>query len=435
MRFLNMSNPILDKIDEFGEAVTQMRKANDERLEKLEKGSEARAKELEIQTDKWNTKIDEALKHIKALEQEKEKDKTRIELLEALADRPKGTPTEQLEQKHLQTWVKFVRKGMNDANLRRECEDIYRKELEAKDVTIGTASAGGSAVPTILGREIERLILKFSDIVGEVKTVTAGSGDYSELVTLAGANGGWSSETGTRSNSTTPQLRKVTVTHGELYAYPKVSNWSLNDIFFDVENWLMNDTAETMAVSLSTAIYNGNGSSKPTGMTNSAPTSTNDDGSPMRAAAVFEYLATGNSPVTTATSGDNLIDLMYLLRPGYQTNAKFAMNSTMQGVVRKLKDQYGQYLWQTNFQAGQPATLLGKPILTWEDLGNDATANSLPVAYGDFRRAYLLAKIGGMGMIVNEVGTPGYTQFYTFQRYGGIPLNNDSLKFLKLAAS
>lgn len=430
-----MANPIVEEVQKFGEALTQMRKANDERLEKLEKGSEARAHELDIQADKWNMKIDESLKLIRHMQDTMSKEQARIEMLEALADRPKGTPTEQLEQKHMKKWVNFVRSSMKDQTLRAECESLYKQEMEAKDINIGTASTGGSAVPSIIGREIETLVLKLSDIMNEVKVINAGSGSYSELVTIRGSNGGWVAETGTRTNNTTPLLRSVTTTHGEVYAYPKVSNWSLNDMFFDVNGWLVEENADTFAETLSTAIWNGNGTNKPTGMTNTAPTASNDYASPMRAAAVYEYLATGDSPVSTPISGDDLIDLQYLLRRKYQPNAKFAMNSTVQGAVRKLKDQYGQYLWQTNFQVGQPATLLGKPIFTWEDMGNDATAASLPVAYGDFRRAYLLTKIGGMTMIVNEVSTPGYTQFYTAQRYGGIPLNNDAVKFIKLAAS
>lgn len=430
-----MANEIIEALEDVGKNVHDMRQKYDESLEKLEKGQESRAKELEVQSEKHNKKIDELYKQIKNLTDENEREKTRIEILEALADRPKGTPTEQLEQKHLQTWVKFVRSGMQDGSLKKECADLFDKEMEAKDINVGTAATGGNAVPSVIGRSIEELVLKLSDIINEVKIVNAGSGDYSELVTLHGANGGWSAETGTRSNNTTPQLRKVTTTHGELYAYPKVSNWSLNDVFFNVEDWLTQENAETFAVSLATAIYSGDGSSKPTGMTNSAPTASDDDASPMRAAAVYEYLATGNSPVTTAISADNIIDLMYLVRPKYQTNAKFAMNSTVQGAVRKLKDSNGAYIWEPNFQVGQPATILGKPVFTWEDLGNDQTANSLPVAYGDFRRGYLLSKIGPMTMIVNEYSTPGYTQFYTAQRYGGIPLNNDAVKFIKMAAS
>jgi HK97 family phage major capsid protein len=379
-------------------------------------------------------KIDALTKSINTLNSQKEIDQTRIEILEALADRPKGTPTEQLEQKHLKAFEKLVRSGMSDVTLKAECDDLNRKVFEAKDINIGTATTGGNAVPAIVAREIERLILQFSDIVENVKRVTAGSSDYSELVTIAGANGGWSAETGSRTNNTTPLLRKATVTHGELYAYPKVSNWSLNDIFFDVNAWLQNDNAETFAVSLATAIFDGDGSDKPTGMTNSAPTAVNDYNSPLRAAAVYEYLpVTTGSPVTLG--GDDLIALQVQVRAGYQTNAKFAMNSVTQGYVRTLKDGNSNYLWQPGLQAGQPNTLLGKEVFTWEDLGGASSANELPVAYGDFRRGYVLAQIGPMNMIVNEVTTPGYTQFYTYSRYGGISLNNDAVKFLKVSAT
>lgn len=432
-----MANEILEKIDEFGQAVESMRKANDKSFEELKSGNEARAKELEIQADRANKKVDEALKALNALQQENEQHKTRVEILEALMDRPKGTPTEQVEKKHLDTWVKFMRSGMKDQRLEAEVKDYEKQlmEMKADAVLVGTALQGGNGVPEVISSAIERLILQQSEIVGNVNNVTAGNGDYNELVTIHGANGGWSSESGSRSQSNAPNLRKVTITHGELYAFPRASNWSLNDVMFDVVNWLEMDAAETMAVSLSSAIFNGNGSSKPTGMTNSAPTSTNDYASPMRAAAVFEYLATGASPVTTGLTGDNLIDLQVLLRAGYQSNAKWAMNSSTQGAVRKLKDSNGQYLWQPSYQVGQPQMLLGKPIFTWEDLGNDATANSLSVAYGDFQRAYTLAKIGGMSIIRDEVTVPGFTNFLMAQRYGGIPRNNDAIKFLKHAAS
>lgn len=431
-----MSNPLLDKIDEFGQAVEAMRKANDESLEKMEKGHEARAKELEIQSDRANKKIDEAMKMLNLLVTENEAQKTRLEIVEAIQERPKGTPSEQVEQKHLQTWCKFLRSGLKDPSLEAEVKSLEKQLMEMKtdSVLVGTALQGGNAVPTIISTAVQELIVNNSAIVANVNNVQAGSGDYNELVTIRGANGGWSAEGGTRSQSNAPNLRKVTITHGELYAFPRASNWSLNDMMFDVLTWLQRDAANTMAVTLSTAIFSGDGSSKPTGMTNSAPTSSDDYASPMRAAAVYEYVAAGNSPVTTLI-GDDLIDLQITVKNGYQTNAMWAMNSTTQGAVRKLKDTTNQYIWQPNYQVGQPATLLGKPIFTWEDLGNTTSANALPVAYGDFSLAYTLARIGGMTAIRDEVTVPGFTNFLIAQRYGGIPRNNDAVKFLKMSAS
>lgn len=431
-----MSNPILEKIDEFGEAVESMRKANDESLAELKKGNESRAKELEIQADRANKKIDEALKVINTLSRENEANKARVELLEALADRPKGTPSEQLEQKHTQAWVKLMRAGMKDSNLEAEVKSIYKQLVETKvdSVLSQTALNGGNAVPKIISDTIEKLELAQSEILQQVNVVSSGSPDYNELVTISGANGGWSSETGSRSQSNAPNLRKVTITHGELYAFPRASNWSLNDLMFDVIGWLTQDAADTFAISVSTAIHSGNGSSKPTGMTNSAPTNVDDYASPARAAAVYEYVATGSSPVTTAPKFDDLINLQSTLRRPYQPNAKWTMNSTTMGKLRMLKDTTNNYLWQPSTQLGTPDLLLGKPVFIWEDMAAYG-ANALPIAYGDFRRAYTYAKIGGMTMIRDEVTVPGFTNFLLAQRAGGIPRNHNAVKFLKQIAS
>ena len=431
-----MANEILQKIEEFGEAVAQMRKANDESIAEMKNGNESRAKELEIKSDSWNKKIDELLKVTSALNKENEGQKTRIEILEALSDRPKGTPAEQLEQKHTQAWLKYLRSGFKDSALESEVKGFEKQivQLKANEVLSGTALQGGNAVPKIVSEAIETLVLKLSDILPEVNNVTAGSPDYNELVTIAGANGGWSSETGSRSQSRAANLRKVTITHGELYAFPRASNWALQDLFFDVLNWLTQDAADTFAVSISTAIHAGTGSSQPTGMTTGAPTNADDYASPMRAAAVFEYIATASSPITTEPNLDDLIDLQMAVRRPYQPNAKWAMNSVTMGKLRQKKDTAGQYLWQPSVQAGMPDLLLGKPVIVWEDMANYA-GSAIPIAYGDFRRAYTFARIGAMSMIRDEVTVPGFTNFLLAQRAGGIPRNNDAVKFLKQIAS
>jgi len=431
-----MANEILQKIDEFGEAVAQMRKAHEESVAELKKGNEARGKELEIQADRWNKKIDELLKVTSALNKENEAQKTRLEILEALSDRPKGTPVEQLEQKHTQAWLKSLRSGFKDSALESEVKG-YEKQLiqmKANEVLSGTALQGGNAVPRIVSESIDKLVLKLSDILPEVNNVTVGSPDYNELVTISGANGGWVAETGTRSQSVAANLRKVTITHGELYAFPRASNWSLQDLFFDVLGWLTMDAADTFAVSISTAIHSGNGTARPTGMFNSAPTTVDDYASPMRAAAVYEYIATGSSPITTEPSLDDLIDLQVALRRPYQPNAKWAMNSVTMGKLRQKKDTQGQYLWQPSVQSGTPDLLLGKPVIIWEDMANYA-GSAIPIAYGDFRRAYTFARISGMSMIRDEVTVPGFTNFLLAQRAGGIPRNNDAVKALKQIAS
>ncbi|WP_407816962.1 phage major capsid protein, partial [Staphylococcus aureus] len=65
----------------------------------------------------------------------------------------------------------------------------------------------------------------------------------------------------------------------------------------------------------------------------------------------------------TNISADQLIGLMYSLPAAYRNNGSWLMNGTTLGKVRTIKDGQGNYLWQPSYQAGQPSTLLGRPVI------------------------------------------------------------------------
>lgn len=428
-----MGNPILEKVDEVAKLHEDFKKVNDDRLSKMEKNQESRAEELDQQLTKLNEALTKAIKERDAVIKEQKVNRERIEILEALAERPKSTPQEQMEDEYKTLFIEGVRTRFQDQEVLSKMQAIVRKAKEFKAVTIGTDAAGGYGLPKSIVGPVDKLILAKSDIMNKVKTVQVGTSDYQELITLYGGTSGWVAETGTRSETGTPLLRNCKPTWGELYAYPKISEWSAQDIFFDVENWLIEDISDGMSVALSTVVHSGDGSDKPTGMTNSAPTTVGDDDSPIRAAAVYEFIEASGSPVTTLVS-DDIMSLVYGLRAGYRQGSEFAMNSATQGVVRKLKDTTGQYLWQPSFQMGQPDRLVGYPVFTWEDMADVGTLNNLPVAFGNFARAYLMVYRTEMAMTVDaNITTPGYIKFYVRRRWGGLPLNNNAVKFLKQA--
>jgi HK97 family phage major capsid protein len=311
-----------------------------------------------------------------------------------------------------------------------------QREMQSKDVTIASNIGGGYGVPKEIAADIEKLVLKMSDIVANVKNVTVGTSDYQELVSIFGGTCGWIAETSSRTATATPNLRNVKPTWGELYSYPKVSEWSLQDIFFDVQAWLTNDIADGMAVALSTSIWNGNGTAQCTGLTNTAPVVTADYASPMRAAAAIQYIAVNAAGLSntspTKVTMDSIINLVYNLRPVYRSGAKFAMNSTVQGFVRLLKSTQGVYYWEPSVQVGQPDRLLGYPVFTWEDMGAAATLNALPIAFGNFARGYVLVTRRELNITTDNVTAPGFVNFFVRRRYGGMVLNNDAIKILKV---
>lgn len=423
-------------IEGLGSAVDEMRKAQDRSVEELKKGNESLAREFAEKASRANEDIDSLMKAKRELEAKMKLQQERIEILEAVSSRPGNTAQAKAKDEEQAAFAAAFRKGFQDmdTNHAYKVAQQKRRELEGKAVTIATAADGGYAVPEEISRSIESLILRQSGVVANVKNVTVGTSDYKELVSIHGTTSGWVAETGSRTETGTANLRERAPTWGELYAYPKVSNWSLEDIFFNVVDWLVADASQGMAKALDAAIYNGNGSGKPTGIFNGTPVTTADYNSPLRAATVIQYVpCDAKSP--QAVNADDLIDLVYTLAPGYRSGAKFYMNTLTQGHVRKFKDTDGQYLWQPSLQAGQPDRFLGYEVVTWEDLASPTTADGFSTVFGDMSRAYVLAQRTGLAIDRNPFGTIGYTSFYIRKRYGGCVLNNDAIKALKLADS
>lgn len=431
------NSALKETLEGIGKAVHDLRSENDRSIEELKQGSDSRHRELQEKCDRYEAEITELTR--KRLDQERATAmvKDRLEILEAYADRPKGNVVAKMideDAKHFETWV---RSGFTDRDSVRARNDIARKALELKvdTVTAGTSLLGGNAVPKVISDQVERLILRTSGIVEAIGVKTVGTSDYNKVVTISGQPGAWAAELGTRSQQGAPNTRNVKPTQGELYAVLYASKESLADMMFDVPSWLSTDTAEQHAVLLSTAIYSGSGSSRPTGMTNTAPVSTADYASPMRAAAAYQFVS--HSGIDTSSPNRATLDIMQAaissLAQGYRTGAKFAMNSFSQGYVRRLKDTTNQYLWQPSVQAGQPDQLFGFPVFTWEDLANASTVDGLFAAFGNWSRAYELVNRGPLEVVTDSITTLGTTKFYISRRWGGIPCNNDAIRFIKNA--
>jgi len=419
---------IKEAIDKQATAFDAFKATNDERIEALGKGQTSVAAELEQKLGKIEVDVTKFTELKNQLDIEMGLNRERLEELEARRSSPGKTVLDNLRDEHKTTFFDWMRNKGQSPQHEVRLQELQRTMAEHKDITIGTGATGGFAVPEEISREIARQELLFSPVRNLIKVVQAGTSDYKELVNQRGATSGWVGETGTRSATSTPQLREAVPTFGELYAYPQVSEWSLDDIFFNVEAWLAEEVAQEFALQEGEAVIRGNGSSKPTGMLNTTPVLTADHASPLRASAAYQYIASDGSPV--ALSGDSLIDVIYTLNSAYRAGATWAMNSVTIGAVRKLKDNDGQYFWQPGLQMGQPDRLLGYTVATWEQM-DDVGINNFPVAFGNFRRAYVLADRVGLRVTRDNVTNVGFVRFYVRRREGGIVLNNDAIKWLR----
>jgi HK97 family phage major capsid protein len=147
------------------------------------------------------------------------------------------------------------------------------------------------------------------------------------------------------------------------------------------------------------------------------------------------YVATGTAGAFDADAPvDAIIDLVYALKSGYRQNGVFVMNRKTQATVRKLKDADGQYLWSPPTQQDGRASLLTYPLVEAEEMP-DIAANAFAIAFGDFRRGYLVVDRQGVRVLRDPFTAKPYVLFYTTKRVGGGVQDFDAIKLLKFAAS
>ena len=73
------------------------------------------------------------------------------------------------------------------------------------------------------------------------------------------------------------------------------------------------------------------------------------------------------------------------------------------------------------------------PVSEVEDMP-DIGANSLSVAFGDFRRGYLVVDRAGIRVLRDPYSAKPYVLFYTTKRVGGGVQDFEAIKLLKFAA-
>lgn len=424
---------VAEAIDKIASAFEEYKKTNDQRIEAIKSGNS---------TADLDAKLAKMDQHIDALSEAK----SRLEKVETKLARPgaltggqaEGESQEAVEYRH--AFLDWMRAPGDHERQQRTSQ--AHKALEAKAAAEGretrstqtvttTGAAGGFALPEIIERAIARLSVDISPIRQLATVRTVGSSDYKELFDVGGAGFEWLGETDTRNQTNTPDLAEVAPTFGMASAKPQASEESLDDLFFNVEDWLVSSAAEAIAQGEGAAFVNGNGTKKPTGiLAGPAPVATADAS---RAFGTLQYIASGQA-AALPTSIDTLYDMVYSLRARYRANAQWVTSKLLLAALRKYKDTTGQYLWQNSVAAGQPNTFMGYGVTEAEDMPVVA-ANAFPLAFGDFKEGYLIADRVGMRITRDEITTPGFVKFYVRKRVGGKLRNTQAIKLLKIAAS
>jgi HK97 family phage major capsid protein len=288
------------------------------------------------------------------------------------------------------------------------------KSLKAA-YTEGTSSTGGYLVPIQYSNDlvIQRRYLSILRAAGAKVIKVQGTNSF-KVPTLTDSTAAiLTSEAGAFS--------EVEATFGEVpfvpYKYTKLvkaSDEVLNDSRIPLMDIIGPDATQAFAAAENTAFTTGTGSSQPQGVVTGASAG-------VTAAGV------------AAITADEVIDLYHSLADLYRMNAVWMMSDTALKLIRKLKDTTNQYLWSPGLAAGEPSTILGRPVYINNSMAVPATGVK-SVLFGDLSY-FWIADFGGEEMKrLNELyaGT-GQIGFRWYSRFDSHVMLSAALKVLTQA--
>ncbi len=336
--------------------------------------------------------------------------KARMDKLEAKANRPLAAnsnhPHGENDNTARKAFGDFLRTGYQDA------PDGVKKAL-----TVADDAPLYVLAPEETSSEFLRNLVEFSPVRSIADVRSTGSHTIILPKRLTVTNAKWKGET-VASEASEPTFDQMEFSVKEMTTHVDVGNWLVEDASHDVEAEIRLALAEDFGAKEGLAFVNGSAAVEPKGF--------------MQEAAIANSL-NGHA---TNLNADALIKLMYSMPGVYRNRGTWAMNGTTLAAIRTLKDGNGNYLWQPSYQAGQPETILGRPVVELLDMP-DVAANGFPIIFGDFKAGYRIYDRIELQVRPNPylLMTEGKVRFHARRRVGAGVVRPDVFRKLKMATA
>ena len=404
-----MSEDIKNAISDLGQTFEEFKKVNDQRLEMIEKGEstayvDEKIAKMEAKMDSYediNQKLTTAALNADNI-------KSQIEKLETIVTRPNsGFESKQVDE-YMGAFDTYCRKGLEGLDV-----------AERKALTVSNDSTGGYLAPPEYVRELIKDVTEISPIrsIARIRSTGARSIQVPKRTGTFAAQ--WVAESGTRSETTGYNVGLEELPAHEQYALVDISEQDLEDSVFDLEAEMQSEFAEQFAKAEGAAFVSGNAVGKPEGFMTNGSVSSTESGS------------------NTAITADNLITLVHNIKSEYGRNGTFVFNRSTLAAIRKLTDTAGQYVFQAgmSLQGGVTNTILGQPYVEASDMAS-IEQDAFPVAYGDFRRAYMIVDRVSLAVLRDPFtqATTGNVRYIARRRVGGQVILPEAITKLKVTA-
>ena len=389
-----MSEDVKTLVSDMGHAFEEFKKSYDQKLENVEKGVQdttldGKITALEAKLDQY----EDVNQRIKASAATQDAIKEQMDRMETVMRRPNGGFTD----KQIDAGVKAV-----DSYCRKGMEGITPDEKKA--LTVSNDTTGGYLAPPEYIRELIKNITEISPIRGISRVRQTGQRSIQIPKRTGTFAAQWVSEAGTRSETTGWQVGLEEIPAHEMYALVDISEQDLEDSVFNLEAEMQSEFTEQFAKAEGLAFVSGNAVGKPEGILTNAS------------------VAESNSGSGTLLTADGLITMVHAIKSDYSRNGTFVFNRGSLAAIRKLKDAAGQYVFQAgmSLSGNMSATILGHSYVEATDMPSIAGGN-FPVAFGDFRRGYLIVDRVAMAVLRDPFtqANTGNIRYIARRRVGG----------------
>lgn len=323
----------------------------------------------------------------------------RLDKLEAKANRPgDGTTTKADDAAERKAFISFLQTGT----------------VEGKALTTADDTTNHVLAPEQIEAEFIRNLVEYSPIraIADVRGTTAGNVILPKRTGITNAL--WVGETTARTESE-PTFGQGEIATKELATFVDISLRLVEDsanVLAEVNLALAEDFGQKESL----AFVNGSLALEPSGFMTDAGIVATDAAS------------------ATVIDPDELIAMMYAMPATYRNAGTWVMNGTTLAHLRTLKDGDGRYLWQPSYQAGQPETILGRPVVEAIDMPDIATGEE-PIIFGDFKRGYRIYDRLSLGILPDPYSqrTNGLMRYHARRRVGAGVVRPDAFRKLAMA--
>lgn len=333
--------------------------------------------------DAMNEELDNLDKRMTSAMETEKRAKEAEQMFESLRGKPEANGPE--DQQRSQTSEELRKFFLGEGP---RAYDLKPSKVNFRDLSKLTAGAGGNTVPTdFYGRLVAHLIETSAIMQSGATILNTSGGEVIQVPkTTAHSSASIVTEAAAISESD-PAFGQVSLGAYKYGTMIQVSRELLTDTGVDLEGYLAMQAGRALGNAFGAHAITGDGSSKPRGVVTDATVGVTG---PTGVTGGF------GTQSTAGQGADLLISLFHSVIAPYRMSqaCRWIMNDTTAGTIRKIKTTDGQYIWQPSVIAGQPDTILGKPVLT--DPNVAATALSAKsVIFGDFSQ-YFVRLAGGI---------------------------------------